>query len=124
KTAIGMIMQELVQPNTKSHMYFAKGLDPKVVYNFSSDAIPINIKAFGDLINMIAPVHIKNGGVLQNLLSKVYKMPGESENCAASGDTLMYAGVKLKQAFAGTGINGETRFFPDFASRIYVMKSR
>ncbi|MBR5991838.1 MAG: alpha-galactosidase, partial [Clostridia bacterium] len=114
KTAIGMIMQELVQPNTKSHMYFAKGLDPKVVYNFSSDAIPINIKAFGDLINMIAPVHIKNGGVLQNLLSKVYKMPGESENCAASGDTLMYAGVKLKQAFAGTGINGETRFFPDF----------
>ena len=35
----------------------------------------------------------------------------------------MYGGVRLKQAFGGTGYNGEVRHFPDFASRMYFMES-
>ena len=83
-----------------------------------------SLTSFGDLVNMISPIHIKNDGQLFHMLSKVYKLPGEVEEYTASGDVLMYAGVKLKQAFAGTGMNDNTRIFPDFASRLYVMKSK
>ena len=34
----------------------------------------------------------------------------------------MYHGVKLKQAFAGTGYNEEVRFYQDFGSRMYFME--
>ena len=32
------------------------------------------------------------------------------------------SGVKIHQAFAGTGYNDETRYFQDFGSRIYFME--
>lgn len=35
----------------------------------------------------------------------------------------MYAGVHLKQAFAGTGYNNEVRQYHDFGSRIYFMEA-
>ena len=50
-------------------------------------------------------------------------MDGETEDLLAFGDTLMYGGVCLKQAFAGTGYNEQVRFFPDFGSRIYFMEA-
>lgn len=34
----------------------------------------------------------------------------------------MYHGVKLKQAFGGTGYNNEVRYFQDFAARMYFME--
>ena len=40
------------------------------------------------------------------------KMDGEAEDFCAYGDALMYAGVKLKQAFGGTGYNEQIRPFP------------
>lgn len=38
------------------------------------------------------------------------------------GNMLMYNGVRLKQGFAGTGYNNETRYFQDFDSRMYFME--
>ena len=49
-------------------------------------------------------------------------MDGEIEDCHAAGDMLMYHGVKLKQAFGGTGYNSEVRYFQDFAARMYFME--
>ena len=49
-------------------------------------------------------------------------MDGETEDVYAYGDMLMYGGVRLKQAFAGTGYNDQVRFYPDFGSRIYFME--
>ena len=49
-------------------------------------------------------------------------MDGEIEDCHAAGDMLMYHGVKLKQAFGGTGYNNEVRYFQDFAARMYFME--
>ncbi|MBQ6753206.1 MAG: alpha-galactosidase [Clostridia bacterium] len=123
-TAIGMLMQEHAEPNVRSHIYLARGLDKNKVYRFEGRTQKVNLTSFGDLVNMISPIHIKNDGQLLHILSKIYKLPGEVEEYTASGDVLMYAGVKLKQAFAGTGMNDNTRIFPDFASRLYVMKSR
>ena len=71
---------------------------------------------------MVFPVHIKQDSLTHNLISKFVKMDGEKEDCYIYGDTLMYAGIHLKQAFAGTGYNEEVRYFQDFCSRIYFME--
>lgn len=49
--------------------------------------------------------------MLQDILSKLKKMDGETEDYIAYGDTLMYSGVRLKQAFSATGYNENVRFF-------------
>ena len=71
-------------------------------------------------MNTVSPVHVKQDSLLHNAISKVVTMPGETEDVRAEGRTLM-AGVKLKQAFSGTGYNEEVRYFVDFSSRLYFM---
>ncbi|MBR6003267.1 MAG: GH36 C-terminal domain-containing protein, partial [Lachnospiraceae bacterium] len=54
---------------------------------------------------------------------KFYKMDGETEEYTVSGALLNNAGIKLKQAFGGTGFDDETRLFKDFSSRMYFIES-
>lgn len=120
--AVGFLMQKFVVPNTQFHYYRAKGLKPEFKYHFYNRKLKYNVKDFGNLVNTVSPVHIKQDSIAQELLAKFVKMDGEIEDCHAYGDALMYSGVKLKQAFGGTGYNGEVRFFPDFGSRMYFME--
>lgn len=121
--AVGMLMQKLAVPNTQFHYYKPKGLAPEYRYHFYNRALKYNVKEFGDLVNTIAPVHIRQDSLVHNVVAKFVKLDGETENYYAFGDALMYGGVRLKQAFGGTGYNGEVRHFPDFASRMYFMES-
>ena len=123
KKAVGFVMQKLVSPNTQFEYYKARGLAPDFKYHFYNRALKYNVKEFGDLVNTVSPVHIKQDSLVHNLVAKFVKMDGEIEDCCAYGDTLMYSGVKLKQAFGGTGYNDEVRYFQDFASRVYFMEA-
>jgi alpha-galactosidase len=49
-------------------------------------------------------------------------MPGEEEDALISGAALMNPGIRLKQAFSGTGYNEEVRHFQDFSARLYFME--
>ena len=122
KKAVGLIMQKHVIPNTQYACYRAKGLDEAKKYHFYNRKLQYDIKEFGELVNMVSPIHIKQGSMLQDILSKLKKMDGETEDYIAYGDTLMYSGVKLKQAFSATGYNENVRFFQDFAARLYFME--
>lgn len=122
--AVGMLMQKLVEPNTMYAYYKAKGLDPEKEYHFYNRILKYNVKNFGDLVNTAAPIHVKPDSLLHNVIAKFVKMDGETEDCDVYGDTLMYHGVKLKQAFAATGYNEETRYFPDYGSRMYFMEEK
>ncbi|WP_099469443.1 alpha-galactosidase [Konateibacter massiliensis] len=120
--AVGMLMQTLVTPNWRYETYTAKGLSAEKKYHFYSKIKKYNIKEFGDLINTVSPIHIKQNSIAQNVIAKFVKMDSEVEDTYVYGDALMYSGVKLKQAFAGTGYNREVRYFQDFASRLYFME--
>ena len=122
KKAVGFVMQKLVAPNTQYEYYKAKGLLPDNRYHFFNRFLKYNVKNFGDLVNTVAPVHIKQDSLAHNLVAKFVKMDGETEDCYAYGDALMYSGVKLKQAFGGTGYNDEVRYYQDFGSRMYFME--
>ena len=121
--AVGFIMQKLVSPNTQYAVYYPKGLIPDIRYNFKNRKLKINVMEFGDLVNTVSPVHIKQGGITHNIIAKFVKMDGESEDYTSYGDALMHGGVSLRPAFAGTGYSDEVRFFRDFASRIYFMEA-
>lgn len=123
KKAVGLLLQKLVVPNMSFSCYLAKGLDEESCYHFYNRSLKYNLKDFGDLVNLVSPIHVKQDSLTHNLLSRFVKMDGETEGCMVWGDELMYHGVKLKAAFASTGYNDQVRFFQDFGSRMYFMEA-
>jgi alpha-galactosidase len=118
--AIGLYLQKEVTPNFTYGKFIAKGLDGSKRYHFTNRQQIYNIKEFGDLINMISPVHIKKDSLAHNIIAMVKKMPGEVEDCTACGNVFNHAGVKLKQSFGGAGYNENIRLFQDNATRMYL----
>lgn len=118
--ALGLYLQKEVIPGLSYGKFVTKGLEDGKLYHFTNRQQIFNIKEFGDLINMISPIHIKQDSIMHNVIAKIKKMPGEIEDCTAYGDVFNYAGVKLKQGFAGTGYNENVRLFQDFSSRMYI----
>ena len=118
--AVGLLLQKLTRPNNQFERYFPKGLDGERRYHFSNEEQRLNLKRFGSLVNTVTPFHVKQDSLVHNVIAKVKPMPGETEDLRATGRTLM-AGVKLKQAFSGTGYDANVRCFVDFSSRLYFM---
>lgn len=123
KKAVALMMQESVVPNTQYHLFKARGLDPETVYRFSNVPRSVNVKRFGTLVNTIAPIHVKQDSIIHGIIDRIVKMPGEKEDVVCTGDVMMNSGIKLKQAFSGTGYNDEVRFFADFFSRLYFIEA-
>ncbi|MCR5255034.1 MAG: alpha-galactosidase [Acetatifactor sp.] len=120
--ALGMFFQEKARPSNVTAICRPKGLDPDKIYRFYNIPEKVNIKTFGDLVNAVSPVHIKNGSMAQSLLALVYKLNGEKEDYILPGRNILNAGVRLCPAFAGNGFNEHTRVFTDGASRLYIME--
>lgn len=118
-TAVTMLMQREIMAGEQYLRIDQAGLEPESKYHFFGRKLEYDLRGFGDLVNTVAPVHIKQDGVLHNVIAKFVKMPGENEDFVASGDTLNNAGVKLSQSFVGTGYNEQVRYFPDFGARLY-----
>lgn len=123
KIAIGIYLHKLVKANFGYGSFKTKGLAPAMLYRMKNRQQIFNIKEFGDLINMISPIHIKKDSMAHNLIAMVKKMPGEVEDNVAYGEVYNYGGVKLKQGFSGTGYNDEIRLFKDYASRLYLWEA-
>lgn len=122
KHAVGMTIQETVKPNTSHGVYRARGLDDGQMYHFNTREMKYDLHIFGDLINAIAPIHIKKNSLLHNTIAKFVQMPGETEDYVVSGSVLNHAGIELAQSFAGTGYEEGTRLYQDFYARLYFME--
>ena len=110
RRAVGFFMQKLTRANASQARFRAKGLIPEQRYHFYN------------------PTTEEDPGVGLSLLGGMgapgrQMPPAERENYHLRGDALMYAGVRLEQAFCGAGYYEGIRFFGDFASRIYFMES-
>ncbi len=121
--AVSMLLQRQIVPNMQNQWIYPQGLSEKKNYKFTSNAFRMNLKIFGDLVNTVAPVHIKQDSAAHSLLAKFVKLDGEKEDIKAPGDALMYGGVPLAPAYGGTGFNDKTRVFPDYAARLYFMEA-
>lgn len=123
KRAVAMVLRNFVVPNDSYFTFHAKGLEEDTLYHFYNVPEKVDIRNFGSLVNMISPVHIKQDGLIHNVIAKVYKMEGETEDYSAYGSTLMYSGIVLHQNFAGTGFDDTVRYYPDFGSRMYFIEA-
>ncbi len=121
--AVALDLQNRVTPNTTFRHYEALGLDRELKYHFYNIDKSVDIREFGDLVNMISPVALKQDSVMMDIAAKFVKLDGEKEDYHLSGEFLMDAGVNLKPNFAGTGFNDQAAFFQDMASRLYFMEA-
>ena len=121
-SAVGLMLQELVQPNTPHHTFRAAGLDPDASYRFRSLPAPMDIRMFSSLAGAALPVHIKQDAPIMEAAGRFITLPGETEDYIVSGALLMNAGISLTQAFPASGFSKTARCFADFASRLYFME--
>lgn len=123
KRAVTMIWNGLCNPNEFYRKIKTVGLAEDKTYHVYNVKLRHNIKQFGSLVNQVAPVHVKQDSLMHNTIAKFVKMDGEVEDYTVSGEFLNNVGIKLTQAFGGTGYNSETRLFQDFSSRMYFIES-
>ena len=116
------------QNNQQSHPYEdvikTTELDSDTLYKVSLREQKLSVKDFGSLINHVTPINIKNEGILQHVISKVYNQDIEKEDIEAFGDMLNEGGFKPKEQFSGCGYNENIRVMGDFSSRIYIIESK
>ncbi len=117
--AIALLYKRTAEPNQSYDILYAADLDEDALYRVRVRNIKVKVKTFGNLINQISPVYIKEDGIVQALIGKAYAMDGETEEYTVSGATLMYAGIRLAGRFIGTGLNEGTRVMGDYSSRLY-----
>lgn len=122
KHAVTVVWTELCTPNSFYKKLRTVGLSEEAAYHVYNVQLKHNLKLFGDLVNQVAPIHIKKDSILHNTIARFVKMDGEVEDYVVSGETLNNAGIKLAQAFGGTGYESDTRLFQDYASRMYFFE--
>ena len=121
--AVGMMLKKTVLPNTQNIVYFAKGLDEDTLYHFTNRELSYDIRDFGDLVNTVAPIHVKQDSRLLDFLAKRIKLPSEKEDYMAYGSLLMGAGIALKQDYSGTGYNENVRYVQDYSAKLFLMEA-
>ena len=99
-----------------------KDLDPDADYNVAARVQYANVKDFGEMINHVSPIKMKEDSLLHNLVSHNYMFEMNTEHYEAGGDELMHAGLKVKQQFIATGYDDHLRYIGDFGSRVYHIK--
>ena len=120
--AVGMMFKKLVLPNTQNITYYPKGLEENTLYHFTNRELKYDIRDFGDLVNTVAPIHIKQDSMLLDFIASRMKLNPEKEDYYAYGSLLMNAGVALKQNFSGTGYNENVRYVQDFSAKLFLME--
>mgnify|MGYP002855266050 CR=1 FL=1 len=120
--AIAFTMQDKAIANQPNAYLRVTGLDDSKIYRIYNTQGKYSIKHFGDLINTVAPVHVKPESGIHRALSHFIKMEGESENYIVSGSLLNNCGISLHQNYCGTGYDNEIRYYQDFASRMFFIE--
>lgn len=121
--AVGIVLQGQVISNYSHHTFKTKGLDDDKMYHFYNIPVKYDIHRMGDLVNTIAPIHIKQDSLVHDVVAKFVKLDGEVEDVTVSGSLLNHSGVRLAQSFAGIGFGANTSLYQDYDAKMYFMES-
>lgn len=120
--AIAYICNKIAPTNPASDILKTVGLDDNKLYKITTRQQAFNIKVFGDLINRVLPVTVKQDGKIHDMLSNNFALKSEIETYTVYGDLLNNCGIKLSQQFSGSGYNEHIRVMMDFGSRLYIIE--
>lgn len=124
KTALTLLFQQENHPNAKAMRLKACGLNGEGTYRLSVRDVKVELKDFGGLVNMVSPVHIRQGSLMEAAAEKIMNLRSETEDITVNGETMMVCGAYVKQGFSGTGWDGETRVMGDCGSRLYILEEK
>ena len=122
KAILMQIQIRSIPAESVRHIRF-KGLDREKNYRLSSLSFDHDIRMYGDLVNTVSPIHVKQDSFLHNTIAKFVHMKENGEDIVMSGDDLMNAGVYLNPAYVGTGLTDETATIGDYGARMYLLES-
>ncbi len=122
KRAVSFIVERNATPNNDYRCIKAKGLDEDKIYNITNRVVPLSVLDFGSLVNTMAPVHVKQDGIIHHLIDKFTNVSGEEQKDVATGASLMTRGLSLNPSYAGTGYNQDTRIMRTGDTRLYLFE--
>lgn len=96
------------------------GLQLSARYRVVSKSQSVAIRDFGRLVNHVSPVRISDGGLVQSLVNRFYRLPDASECYEGNGATL--SRLQLTPQFDGAGQDAHTRLLGDYGSTLYVIE--
>ena len=96
------------------------GLDREATYHYEVRKEHIEFTKFGGLLNMVAPIHIREEGALVHMVNYARGMDIEKFEGNMNGDALNAGALKLTPQWAATGLGEETRVIGDFGARLYL----
>ncbi len=120
--AVCFAVEKGARPNNDYRKIRTAGLDDSKIYNIVNRVVPLKLKEFGSLVNAVAPVHVKQDGIVHNIMDKVVHMNGEEQKATATGASLNNHGLALNASFAGNGYNGDTRIMRTGDTRLYMFE--
>ncbi|MCR5676138.1 MAG: alpha-galactosidase [Lachnospiraceae bacterium] len=115
-----LLLQRENRPNRPFLQLRMSGLAPEKVYHVTNEAVPVRMSDFGSLANMVSPVHVREGGLVQALGDRFYHMPSDIEDQKLPGSALCTAGIRLLPNYAGTGFGEGTRMFRTSDARLLL----
>ena len=120
--AVVVTVQGQVTPHFGHHILKTKGLKEDAMYHCYNIPVKHDLHRFGELVNMVAPIHIKQDSFLHDTLAKFIKMDGAVEDYTVSGSLLNHGGIHLAYTFAGTGYNAGTDLYQDYDAMTYYIE--
>ena len=123
KRAVAFAVEKHSTPNNDYRCIKAKGLDEDKIYNVANRVHPLSVLEFGSLVNNMAPVHVKQDGLLHHMIDKFKSMKSEEQTDTATGAALMGRGLTLNASFSGTGHCDNTRVMRTGDTRLYMFES-
>ncbi len=116
-----------VKPNSGNDSIRFVDLDPEKNYSLSARTQLLNIRSFGEIINVPLPKKLDmEDGKLYDFLTETVKLKTEKEEYVSiGGDALVNFGFRPHQHFALSGFKlGTTRMLFDTDSRMYYLREK
>lgn len=115
--------QGIAKMNPGIDVMRTKDLLEDELYHIEGRSQKIDIKTFGDLLNMVLPVNVNAEGMMIHAISKIKAMNAEKEIYDVYGSVLNAGSLRLLNQWAGTGWDEKSiRLLGDFGSRVYHFK--
>lgn len=123
EAVLGMY-QKLAQPNPVPDIIKTKYLDNDALFQICSRKQFLSIEAFGNLVNEVTTLPIKEDGVDHTITGNHVMLETEKEEYNVYGDHANNAGIKISQQFSGTGYDERIRLMGDYGSRLYYFSKK
>jgi alpha-galactosidase len=123
KTAVAFAVERNATPNNDYRCIRAAGLDEDALYEVRNRVVPMRVKDMGTLINAVTPVHVKQDGVIHNLIDRFKEVKSEEQIDTITGAALRSRGLSLNACFSGTGYDENVRIMRTGDTRLYIFQS-